>query len=98
MAGARKAGWSLRLRLRSCLRQSGWADDSVPEISFVKGDAVLEEEGSEFILEVVFFVMLILGRDVLFQGGEVGGAYREDAVAALPCEVGEFGGLSLEPR
>ena len=42
-------------------------------------------------------MVLVLGGDVLLQSGQVGWADGEDAVAALPGEVGEIGGLGLEP-
>ena len=41
----------------------------VPEVSFVGGDSVFCEEGAEFVLECVFFVVLFLGCDVLLQDG-----------------------------
>jgi len=30
---------------------SGWMEDSVPEVSFVEGDAVLHQEGAEFFFK-----------------------------------------------
>jgi hypothetical protein len=79
----------------------GWVGkgaELVPEVLFVEGDFVFGEEGAEFVLECVLLVVLFLRRDVLLQGGEVGWSYGKDAVATLPGEVCEVGGLDLEPH
>ena len=41
----------------------------VPEVSFVEGDFAFLQEGAEFVLECVFFVVLFLGCDVLLEDG-----------------------------
>jgi hypothetical protein len=66
----------------------------VPHVTFIVFDFVLLEKDAEFVLEIVFAVVLFLGVDVVEEGVEGRRGGREDGVAALP---GEVMGFRFEP-
>jgi hypothetical protein len=69
----------------------------VPHVALVEFDAVFAEEVPVFVLEGLGAVVLLLIVDVGDQLVQVPWTDGECAIAALPCELGEGGGLVLQP-
>ena len=72
--------------------------DSIPHVFLVPFNLVFAQQRAQLVLKSDLAMMLLLSGDVLLHLFEIGLAYGEIRIAALPLEVGVIATAFLQPE